>query len=174
MNDRIEVISQPENDGDNSDHNPEGTLEKLKHLVEEHPKQDEVGDDYDRNRDKKDGSNNQDVHSQSSIKSDEPYHTKDGQQLQYDEDGFLIPPGKIPLDGNFSTAEIKELIQISQDNGLLSDGVDVQVVDHDSHFGDRVVIKDVDDSVEDVDDTNENEDSDEYDKNKDHRERHTK
>lgn len=51
---------------------------------------------------------------------------------EYDQDGFRIPVGKIPLDGQFSTLELKELVELSKEEGLLRDDVDVRVRDKNS------------------------------------------
>ena len=42
------------------------------------------------------------------------------------------PVGKIPLDGQFSTLELKELVELSKEEGLLRDDVDVRVRDKNS------------------------------------------
>lgn len=54
---------------------------------------------------------------------------KDGSESDsddYDTDGFKIPSGKIPLDGQFSTLEMKELVEMSKQEGLIKDEVDVK------------------------------------------------
>ncbi|GEQ69272.1 hypothetical protein JCM33374_g2943 [Metschnikowia sp. JCM 33374] len=45
----------------------------------------------------------------------------------YDDDGFRIPVGKIPLDGQFSACEMKHLVELSKDEGLLRSDVRVRV-----------------------------------------------
>ncbi|OBA21498.1 hypothetical protein METBIDRAFT_12000 [Metschnikowia bicuspidata var. bicuspidata NRRL YB-4993] len=44
----------------------------------------------------------------------------------YDQDGFKVPVRKIPLDGQFSGPELKELVELSKDKGLLKDDVSVR------------------------------------------------
>lgn len=60
--------------------------------------------------------------------------------MEYDDDGFVIPQGKIPLDGHFSTSEIKELIKLSKEEGILKEDVNIKVLDSNEHIGDKVVI----------------------------------
>lgn len=58
----------------------------------------------------------------------------------YDDDGFAIPEGKIPLDGHFSTGEIKQLVDIAQQEGLLRDDIKVKVVETNEVFGDKIEV----------------------------------
>lgn len=58
----------------------------------------------------------------------------------YDEDGFEIPPGKIPLDGHFSTEELELLVDIAKKEGILKNDVDVKVIGTSELFGDKVVL----------------------------------
>lgn len=58
----------------------------------------------------------------------------------YDEDGFEIPQGKIPLDGHFSTEELELLVDLAKKEGFLKDDVAIKVVETSKQFGDKVVI----------------------------------
>lgn len=57
-----------------------------------------------------------------------------------DEDGFEIPLGKIPLDGHFSTDEVKELVELSKEEGVLKDDVNVKVLESNEVVGDRIEV----------------------------------
>lgn len=70
----------------------------------------------------------------------ETTHEKEDDSVEYDDDGFVIPQGKIPLDGHFSTSEIKELIKLSKEEGILKEDVNIKVLDSNEHIGDKVVI----------------------------------
>lgn len=59
----------------------------------------------------------------------------------FDEDGFKVPKGKIPLDAQFSTNELEELVELSQKKGILAD-VDVKIIQHSEVVGDRIVLSD--------------------------------
>lgn len=58
----------------------------------------------------------------------------------YDDDGFEIPPGKIPLDGHFSTEELELLVDIAKKEGFLKDDVNVKVIGTSELFGDKVLL----------------------------------
>lgn len=60
--------------------------------------------------------------------------------VELDEDGFEIPQDKIPLDGHFSTDEVKELVKLTQEEGMLLDDVNVKVVDSNEVVGDKIQI----------------------------------
>lgn len=57
---------------------------------------------------------------------------------QIDEDGFVIPNGKLPIDGHFSTEEVKGLIELAQEDGAISN-VRVDVIES-GELGDRIEI----------------------------------
>lgn len=66
---------------------------------------------------------------------------KQSSEEQVDFDGFKIPDGKIPLDGHFSTNEIRGLVKLAKSEGLLSENVVVTVLESNGELGDKVVIK---------------------------------
>ncbi|CAH6722434.1 hypothetical protein CLIB1444_09S03488 [[Candida] jaroonii] len=66
---------------------------------------------------------------------------KESPEEQVDFDGFKIPDGKIPLDGHFSTNEIRELVNLAKSEGLLSENVVVTVLESNGALGDKLVIK---------------------------------
>lgn len=68
-------------------------------------------------------------------------HGKD-EDVKYDEDGFEIPKGKIPLDGNFSTKEIEGLVDLAKKENLLDENVEVSVLDPNEKIGDKIKISD--------------------------------
>lgn len=49
-------------------------------------------------------------------------------------------PDKIALDGRFSTQEMKELVDMAKERGILETDVDVKVVDYNDAIGDRVEV----------------------------------
>lgn len=59
--------------------------------------------------------------------------------VEVDEDGFEIPQDRIPIDGHFSTEEVKELVKLTQEEGMLLDEVNVKVLDS-NEVGDRIEI----------------------------------
>lgn len=60
--------------------------------------------------------------------------------VEVDEDGFEIPPDKIPLDGHFSTDEVKELVKLTQEEGMLLEDVNVKILDSNEVVGDKIQI----------------------------------
>lgn len=58
-----------------------------------------------------------------------------------DFDGLEIPEGKIPLDGQFSTKEVQEIVKIAQDDGVLKEDITVKLIETKA-VGDKVVISD--------------------------------
>ena len=52
-----------------------------------------------------------------------------------------VPQGKIPLDGQFSTDELKKLVEVAQEKGILSEDVDLKVIDS-GEIGDRIRLAD--------------------------------
>lgn len=71
-----------------------------------------------------------------------------GLDNDYDQDGFRLPEGKVPLDGHFTTKEVERLVQAAQKEGMLDGQVEVDVVQTNSNFGDKIVIKDSPDELE--------------------------
>lgn len=59
--------------------------------------------------------------------------------VEVDEDGFEIPQDRIPIDGHFSTEEVKELVKLTQEEGMLLDEVIVKVLDS-NEVGDRIEV----------------------------------
>lgn len=62
------------------------------------------------------------------------------QSPTFDEDGFEIPLGKIPLDGHFSTEEVKELVELSKEEGVLKEDVNVKILEANNVVGDRIEV----------------------------------
>ncbi|CAH2352590.1 hypothetical protein CLIB1423_07S03004 [[Candida] railenensis] len=119
MGDKIELQTQPEKNSGTEE--PQHTIEKLKELVKEYPAEDdkdEAGNDGDKKEDE-----------------------DDSESEEYDEDGFKVPSGKIPIDGHFTSKEIEQLVSVAQDEGLIKDDVTVEVLSRDENFGDKVVIE---------------------------------
>lgn len=85
-------------------------------------------------------SNAQDLNEDSGKTQDSTTHENENDLVEYDDDGFEIPQGKIPLDGHFSTSEIQELIKLSKEEGILKDDVNIKVLDSNEQIGDKVVI----------------------------------
>lgn len=56
-----------------------------------------------------------------------------------DQDGFVVPDGKLPIDGHFSTQEVKELIELAKEDGAIGDNVRVDIVES-SKLGDRIEV----------------------------------
>lgn len=74
---------------------------------------------------------------------------KEGSPL-LDEEGFEIPQDKIPLDGHFSTDEMKELVKLTQEEGMLLENVEVKVLDT-NKVGDKIEIVEKNDQKEEDD-----------------------
>ncbi|KAJ8141245.1 hypothetical protein OY671_005576 [Metschnikowia pulcherrima] len=113
--DKIQITAQPATREQRSEVR-DTTIRKLKDLV----KQD---------LNKELGSNEEVLTNLPKNPEEDPESDESG---DYDEDGFRIPVGKIPLDGQFSTSELKELVELSKEEGLLRDDVDVRVRDKNS------------------------------------------
>lgn len=77
---------------------------------------------------------------------------------EYDDDGFEIPQGKIPLDGHFSTSEIRELVNLSKEEGILKEDINIKVLESNEAIGDKVVISEEPDKNEKNKDGEEEED----------------
>lgn len=167
--DKIELITQPEK-GSASESPQERTLQKLRNLVSEYQpdtndeeEENETGDKQKEHEETgkektgesdKDGShsegkhshdkvhqnNARDVNEDSKTTQETTTHEKEEDSVEYDDDGFEIPQGKIPLDGHFSTSEIRELVKLSKEEGILKDDVNFKVLDTNEEIGDKVVI----------------------------------
>ncbi|KAF5211395.1 hypothetical protein EJF18_30784 [Clavispora lusitaniae] len=66
-------------------------------------------------------------------------NSKSSPESEKDEDGFVIPEGKLPIDGNFSTEEVKKLIEIAKEDGSMAENIHVEVLDG-NKIGERVKI----------------------------------
>lgn len=155
--DKIQLMTQPEKQS-NSKSPEERTLQKLKDLVADSQhgsNEDDENTAKENNNDNGEnvgplGSKNQDLndqrHQHTKKENGEPCETQDKQEskgdkdVEYDHDGFVIPPGKIPLDGNFSTSELTELVKLSKKEGLLKDDVKLKVLESNESIGDKVVL----------------------------------
>lgn len=139
MTSKVELVTQPPKDSEASPRDE--ALRKLKDLVEENiesePSSQYKAEDsvLQLNKDKSSG-------------LDYSKETLDSTQssTKYDEDGFEIPLGKIPLDGHFSTEEVKELVEISKEEGVLKSDVNVNIVEHNDAVGDRIEVSEEDDT----------------------------
>lgn len=166
--DKIELMTQPEKDSA-SESPQERTLQKLRSLVteylpdmndeeEENETEDKEPEETAKEK-KSEGDKNGHSHSQgkhphvnvhqknakdvnedSTTTQETTTHEKEDGSVEYDDDGFVIPQGKIPLDGHFSTSEIKELVKLSKEEGILKDDVNIKVLDTNKDIGDKVVI----------------------------------
>ncbi|KAK6456232.1 uncharacterized protein RJT20DRAFT_128072 [Scheffersomyces xylosifermentans] len=120
--DKIELIAKP------PDRNPEevtneSVLDKLKTMAAEH-------EDGESPREPK----------ESDKKVNDDYTMEHAQAEEVDHDGLPVPKGKIPIDSNFSTEEIKKLVELAKEETVIKDDIHVEVVNRDETFGDRVVI----------------------------------
>lgn len=126
---RIELVTQPSKENLNEEALREATLNKLHKLVNENL------DDDDKEVTKKEKVGQvQGRKSESPISS--PSRTP---SPEVDYDGFEVPSGKIPIDGNFSTSEVKELIELAREDGVLGADIDVKVLERNA-LGNRVVV----------------------------------
>lgn len=151
--DEIQLMTQPEKEHQSS--SPEETLQKLKDLVAdslpgvEQRNEKDNEDKEDANSKKKDALNQ---HQKLQNKKDQSPKKEKGlgdidsekkqseENVEYDHDGFQIPAGKIPLDGHFSTNEIKELVELSKAEGILKEDVHLEVLESNEMIGDKVVL----------------------------------
>lgn len=116
----IQLVSQPEKAPKDEKH----TLEKLQELVRENPLADDLEEE-------------KGAHQLSHV---DPKNNAVPESPVMDDDGFEIPPGKIPIDGHFLTHEIKQLVTLAQKEGLLDNSVQVSVVETNDVVGDKIVI----------------------------------
>lgn len=61
---------------------------------------------------------------------------------EIDADGLPVPQGKIPLDSQFTTPEVKKLVGLAQKEGILQDSVSVKVLAENDEVGDKVGLTD--------------------------------
>lgn len=123
---RIELVTQPSKENIQEDTFREDTMQKLHKLVNE------TLEDKDKDEHKEEHKKEREEQvrgEESGLSSETPV----------DHDGFEVPEGKIPLDGNFSSREVKEIIELAQEEGVLNDGINVEVLDR-SSLGNRVVV----------------------------------
>lgn len=142
MDDKVELIAQPQN-GDKKPLNQE-TLEKLRKLIEENEvdsEEERIDDDGEVEIERAPSPSRTFSHETARKHEKEGVHedSEVAEESKYDEDGFKIPAGKIPLDGHFSAAEIDQLIQIAKSEGLLDEDVRMKVLEK-TQLGDKVVI----------------------------------
>ncbi|KAK6198889.1 uncharacterized protein RJT21DRAFT_52246 [Scheffersomyces amazonensis] len=145
MDNKIEIISQPEKDAP-SNGDKSQALKKLKKLVDEFSSSEP--EDQSRQGEQFISSQYKQVLDRNKGYSRREEKDMRDSGVDIDSDGFEIPPGKIPIDGHFSTQEIKELIELTKDVGILNDDVEVEVVEQDPQFGDRVIIKEEEEEEE--------------------------
>lgn len=146
---KIEIITQPETKDRVKQTPDKKTLEKLRELVLENPgstllqdamEPDKKPNDKSPSVQTSDAASNKKDKSLSISTDDRTKGEKVESPKEYDQDGFEIPQGKIPLDGHFSSNEIKELVNLAILEGLLKPTVEVKVLEHNDLVGDKVVI----------------------------------
>lgn len=175
---KIELITQPETQ--EKEKSPNEALQKLKNLVEDYPRLDD-SDKEDNEpdngktrspslgreeslRDKARNSKHTIEDYETTHDLDEERQKEDAQEKQedpvLDDDGFEIPQGKIPLDGHFSTQELKEILGAAKEEGLLNENVEVKVLES-NEIGDKIVIAEREENEEGEKDEDDKEDDDE-------------
>lgn len=128
--DKIELVTQPER-AEAMGHSD--SLQKLKEMVEKK----ELTDEQDDKEEQEEQDERDDQKDTANLAS---HKTESEPTKIYDDDGFEIPRGKIPIDGHFSTNEIKELVELAQEKGLIDKEIEVEVVEHNA-IGDKVLIE---------------------------------
>ncbi|CAK9438513.1 uncharacterized protein LODBEIA_P27370 [Lodderomyces beijingensis] len=128
---KVEIFTQPEEHRPRSPSVEESAREKLEQLIEKHPippPEPNVADP-------------QSVREATlnDIKQQMDRKNNGTSQPERDQDGFEIPRGKIPLDSQFSTEELKYILELCKEEGVLKGEVDLKVLEH-GDLGDRVVI----------------------------------
>lgn len=126
---RIELVTQPSKENLNEEALREATLNKLHKLVNENIDD----DDNEGTKKEKEGQ----VHGRKSESPVSSPSRTPSPELDYD--GFEVPSGKIPIDGNFSTSEVRELIELAREDGVLGADIDVKVLERNA-LGNRVVV----------------------------------
>lgn len=152
MEDKIELITQPERDTETP--SEAETLKKLKRIVEEYSQKDH---DHHNNSTRHDPEKLGDRPRHSSKQESEELEKREAEDESHedekpvageditDQQDYLVgdedkPEGKIPLDGHFSTQEVKYILQASKEGGLLKNDIDMRVLMHNDITGDKVVI----------------------------------
>ncbi|CCG22528.1 hypothetical protein CORT_0B08230 [Candida orthopsilosis Co 90-125] len=163
--DKVEIYTQPPQQDQRSDSIEESIATKLEELIEKHPilPEEALEGDGDENEEEREVRIHQQqerakediersqytTHSEIAHKevSDFEPETESEQEeeaegdVEVDHDGMEVPQGKIPLDGQFSTDELKKLVEVAQEKGILSEDVDLKVVDS-GEIGDRIRLAD--------------------------------
>ncbi|KAG5421844.1 hypothetical protein I9W82_000937 [Candida metapsilosis] len=166
--DRVEIYTQPAEQDQKSDSVEESIATKLEELIEKHPilAEDDGNEEGQQEEEEKDERKTKAHEKQDRAKEDikKSHYTThpegrrketpgsdsetesegdegDAGDVELDEDGMEVPQGKIPLDGQFSTEELKKLVEIAQEKGILSEDVDLKVIDS-GEIGDRIRLAD--------------------------------
>ena len=166
--DRVEIYTQPAEQDQKSDSVEESIATKLEELIEKHPilAEDDGNEEGQQEEEEKDERKTKAHEKQDRAKEDikKSHYTThpegrrrdargfdseteseedegDAGNVELDEDGMEVPQGKIPLDGQFSTEELKKLVEIAQEKGILSEDVDLKVIDS-GEIGDRIRLAD--------------------------------
>lgn len=190
--DRVEIYTQPAEQDQKSDSVEESIATKLEELIEKHPilaeddGNEEGQQEEEKDERKTDTHQKQDRAKEDIKKSHYTTHPEgrrrdargfdsetesegdegDVGDVELDEDGMEVPQGKIPLDGQFSTEELKKLVEIAQEKGILSEDVDLKVIDS-GEIGDRIRLADAQKREEKEKEEKEREDNKSTDKDKD-------
>lgn len=159
--DRVEIYTQPPQQDQRSDSIEESITTKLEELIEKHPILPEEGEEEDQQERAKEDieksyytthpsetrhkeSLDSEPETVSEHDEDEYADAETAEQqgdVELDQDGMEVPQGKIPLDGQFSTDELKKLVEVAQEKGILSEDVDLKVIDS-GEIGDRIRLAD--------------------------------
>lgn len=123
---RIELVTQPSKEKLDELEIREKTLDKLHNLVDE---------TLEESTEHKDAQNDEFKETEKLI-----LEQKRSPSPELDHDGFEVPKGKIPIDGNFSASEVKQLVELAKEEGLLAEQVEVKVLERNS-IGNKVVVK---------------------------------
>lgn len=126
---KIELVTQPPKESENSVR--EDVLRKLLELVDRNS----ASESAQKSTDAISGLNKDKTKGKDYSKEVLNYSPS---SATVDSDGFEVPEGKIPLDGHFSTDEVKELVELSKEEGLLNEDVSVHILQENEVVGDRV------------------------------------
>lgn len=155
----VEIMTQPDRQ-EKQEKSPHNVLNKLKDLMDEERSEDDQEEEANDSEDKPVadyGSDNESFGSSCELEDEfekeregeteryEAYvhddmNNEDNGNVKYDDDGFEIPRGKIPIDGHFTTEEVKYLISLSKDEGILSKDIDVKIQCSNDAVGDKLQI----------------------------------
>ncbi|KAI5953384.1 hypothetical protein KGF54_002756 [Candida jiufengensis] len=144
--DRVEIYTQPDHHQSKRHSSVEESIkEKLEDLIEKHPPSDEEQEESQSQAKEKEAAaledikkSNYTVHPEQRLSDSE---SESETEELVDIDGFEIPKGKIPLDSQFSTDELKVLLQHAQDEGILKENIGLKVLES-GELGDRIRIAD--------------------------------